>query len=603
MRSRASAALVPRLGSIRSRARRAARAARAGSTRSRASAAPGSSSRASATPGRKVRRPRLLLAGSVVAVTAAGAVAAAVAAIVLLSSAASEPAPATGAAAIVPGDALAYVHESIDGARPAVKRALALSARFPAYPLLSAAVMGRIGAIAGGTGSVDFATEIRPWLGREAALALLNTPTATAGSLIVLDVSDRRRAQAFLSRAGAFADGTHGGVRLLRYAAGTEAAFVGHYLALGQRASVRAAIDVAAGRSPSLAAEASYRRAADGEPADRVIDAYASVAGVRRVLASRGGLPGALGVLLYKPALLGSAVSVSATAGGARVRVHSALDPKLSQLGGSGSGGFVPSLQRTIPAGSTLMLDLTGLDRIAPRVLGAGAAGGLGRQIGPLLRHLGTGLSAEGVGVRGIVSIFDGETAVALVPAAPPPRPAGRAPAAAPAGAPALVIVARAPDEQRTRTELAALEAPLAQLFPLPASGPGRAPEFNDRLVAGITAHQLALEPGLEFDYAVFDGLVIVSTSLDGIAGVVHHAHALVDDPAYRSTLGASPERVTSLLFLDFSQLLRLGDQTGLTRSAGYRALRPDLEKIRAVGLRSRSGKADSTAELFLQVP
>jgi hypothetical protein len=60
---------------------------------------------------------------------------------------------------------------------------------------------------------------------------------------------------------------------------------------------------------------------------------------------------------------------------------------------------------------------------------------------------------------------------------------------------------------------------------------------------------------------------------------------------------------VTSVLFLDFSQLLRLGEQTGLTRSAQYNALRPDLQKVRAVGLSSTSGETDSTAELFLQIP
>jgi hypothetical protein len=44
-----------------------------------------------------------------------------------------------------------------------------------------------------------------------------------------------------------------------------------------------------------------------------------------------------------------------------------------------------------------------------------------------------------------------------------------------------------------------------------------------------------------------------------------------------------------------------LGEQTGLTGSATYRAFQGDLDKIRAIGLSSTGGKADSTAELFLQ--
>jgi hypothetical protein len=73
--------------------------------------------------------------------------------------------------------------------------------------------------------------------------------------------------------------------------------------------------------------------------------------------------------------------------------------------------------------------------------------------------------------------------------------------------------------------------------------------------------------------------------------------------PIHRATVGGGRKRLTSLLFLDVSQLLSLGEQTGLTRSAWYQALRPDLHKVRAIGLSSTSGEADSTAELFLQIP
>jgi hypothetical protein len=60
---------------------------------------------------------------------------------------------------------------------------------------------------------------------------------------------------------------------------------------------------------------------------------------------------------------------------------------------------------------------------------------------------------------------------------------------------------------------------------------------------------------------------------------------------------------VTSLLFLDFSQLLSLGEQTGLVHGSFLRRLTPDLEQIRAAGASSTSGEADTTAELFLQIP
>ena len=175
-------------------------------------------------------------------------------------------------------------------------------------------------------------------------------------------------------------------------------------------------------------------------------------------------------------------------------------------------------------------------------------------------------------------------------------------------GLPALRLAGRATIITRTgnalaaNEELGALEAPLAQLF-APGSGPGQTPLFNDRQVAGITAHQLSLGAGLQLDYAVFRGLVVVSTSLSAISAVIARTRTLGDEPGFRAVAGAHQQRVGSLLFLDFSQLLSLGEQMGLTHSARLSALGPDLEKISAVGLTSTSGKTDTTAELFLQIP
>jgi hypothetical protein len=167
---------------------------------------------------------------------------------------------------------------------------------------------------------------------------------------------------------------------------------------------------------------------------------------------------------------------------------------------------------------------------------------------------------------------------------------------------PALLIITHTADQSAVRLRLAALELPLEQLFPAGSGTSGQAPVFTDHQVRGITIHQLALAPGLDLDYAVFDGLVVVSTGLDAISQVVQRSHTLAGDSSYGEVASDGPAQVTSLLFLDFSQLLSLGEQTGLTRGATFHALAPDLQRIRAVGLRSTSGKTDSTAELFLQI-
>jgi hypothetical protein len=501
------------------------------------------------------------------------------------------PPPATGAAAVVPADALAYVHLSIDPSRLGVKRALAVAARMPGLPSLAATLAARLGALGRGGDTIDFARDVQPWLGKEAALALLDTSTSTAGALIVLDVSDRPRATAFLLKSGATGFGSYRGVPLYTRSPSTELAFVSHYLVIGQAASVHAAIDVAAGGAPSLEHDPTYERAAAGEPDGRVLDAYASAAGVRRVLASQGGLAGALGALLYQPALSGVTASVSAAAPGLRITIHSALEPSLAGLGSS-ARTFTPTLEGQLPAGSLLALDTDGLDRLAPKVLSAGTTGGLAGGVGTLLARLGAALSSEGVNVSQLRSLFDGEAAFAIAPGL---GPGGSA------TSPGLIIVARVPDEQRAQTLLASAELPLALLVRAPNTA--QTPAWSDRTVGGVTAHQLSLPGRPEIDYAVFRGLVVISTSLDGIAAVAAGRATLSSSGSYRLALADRPSRVTSLLFLDFSQLLKLGEQTGLIGGARFTQLRGALQTIRAVGLVSTGGEADSTAELSLQIP
>jgi hypothetical protein len=212
--------------------------------------------------------------------------------------------------------------------------------------------------------------------------------------------------------------------------------------------------------------------------------------------------------------------------------------------------------------------------------------------VATLLARLGAALSSEGVDVAALRSLFDGESAFAVAPGLG---------ARGAATSPGLVIVSRVADEPRARRLLASAELPLALLLRPPDSD--ATPSWTDRSVEGVSAHQLALANRPEIDYAVFRGLVVVSTSLAGIAAVARDPHPLSASPAFRATLPIRPSRVTSLLFLDFSQLLSLGEKAGLIGGGRFAQLRGALAKIRAVGLVSTSGEDDSTAELSLQIP
>lgn len=536
----------------------------------------------SAPPEAVVRRRRLL------ALAALGVVLALASAGLLVLRGSGQPPPATGAARLVPADALAYVHLSTDPSRPAVQAAGRVARRFPDYPLLYAAIMNRLGAtLGGGASTFNFGRDVRPWLGQEAALAMVGSSGAVQ-TVLVLDVRDRARARAFLTSEGAAPAGGYDGATLLAYPSGSELAFVGHYLVAGPDTGVRAAIDAARGRTKSLAHDPAYARAAASEPADRTLDAYLPAAGVQRLLGSRTGVLGAIAVMLGRPGIEGTALSLSPTSGGVRVLVHS-----VSAAGAKGAGArsFTPTLQSVLPSGSTVMLDFDGLDHAAPQLLRAGAVAGIGANIGILLSRLGVALTSQGVNVRSVLSIFDGETAVAL----------------SPGPSPALLILARPRNETAAREELASLETPLTALFsPSSSAAAGQIPELADVQVDGVTVHEVQLGAGLQLDYGVWNDLVVVSTSLRAIADVATRTRALAGEAAYRAVISdaahpAGP--VSSLVFVDFNRLLQLAGNLGLTSGTRTRELLPDLSKIRTVGLSSKSTNRDTTTELTLEIP
>ncbi|MBJ7520728.1 MAG: DUF3352 domain-containing protein [Solirubrobacteraceae bacterium] len=101
----------------------------------------------------------------------------------------------------------------------------------------------------------------------------------------------------------------------------------------------------------------------------------------------------------------------------------------------------------------------------------------------------------------------------------------------------------------------------------------------------------------------VVDGRVIVSTSAAGLSAAKDPDPPLSESEIFQKAVGDSDIGVSSLLFLDFTQLLRLGEQTGLRDNREYLAVAPDLERVRAVGVSSTSEEGASNAEIFFLIP
>ena len=103
--------------------------------------------------------------------------------------------------------------------------------------------------------------------------------------------------------------------------------------------------------------------------------------------------------------------------------------------------------------------------------------------------------------------------------------------------------------------------------------------------------------------FAVADGKLFLSTSAQGIDAARAPKRSLAGTDAFRTVLGKRPARVTSLVFLDFSQLLRLFGQAGFLADPAVARTQSDLRKVRAVGAVSSVQGNISTTELFLQIP
>lgn len=318
--------------------------------------------------------------------------------------------------------------------------------------------------------------------------------------------------------------------------------YVGKFLAIGQPESLNAATKLQqAGGKGSLAQAAGPKQELAALPEDRVVDGWLSADGLRRLLAPQGGLLGAAGVLFDQATLKGAAFGLSAKGDQAKLTVKSQLDPSLK---GSSDAGFKPfkaTLAADVPADAMAYLGVSNLAPALQRLLAA--AGSSSATITQLAGSL------DGP----LLKAFPGEAAVILTEATP---------------APILTILAHAKDEAAANKALAGLPAAVRKTL----------------------------------STAVWDGKVAVSTSPKGIAAVKGGGKRLTDTENWRKAVGNHPDLLSSLLFLNFTRLLKLGEATGLGDSSAYQAARADLQKVQAIGASTTGNDSESTAEISLLV-
>jgi hypothetical protein len=493
---------------------------------------------------------RLVLAGSIALLVAILAVA--------VNAAYIAPGPGGDAARLVPATALAFVRLSTDRDDPAARRLARLAPRIPGYLAVRDAALT---AVSPAPGAFDLRRDVRPWLGDEAAVALLDLGGGRFGSLVLAEVRNRPRAEALLQRVAGERPATRYGATVVRRFGTNAAAFVRGFLVAGPVLAVERAIDVASGDARPLAGSPPFERALAG--ARRPAEAYLSARGLRGFVRARGGIVGAIAAALDHPRVQGLGAALGADTRGLRVRLRRV---------GTGGPQVTPALAERVPGGAIALLAGADLRAALAAAQRAGA--------GPTLDSVRTTLR-EGASLdldRGVIGRLDGGFAAWLAP--------GDA-------APVIGLAARTSDPRGVRDALARLQIPVAQAFAEDADAPR---VFSARKVGRADAFTLEVSDGFAPTYAVTGDTVVAATSPAGVEAFLdRRIPRLARAPVFRSALPDLPSRVESLGFIDVRQLLALGAQTGLT--AG------DFRPVRAASAVTQREEDDTTAELFFEIP
>jgi uncharacterized protein DUF3352 len=498
-----------------------------------------------------------------------------VGAIVLVASLAGGSEDGRGddeAVRLVPSSALVYVHARVEPNSDQWRYAGEVVRKLPTLNQLRRRVLA---GLARGGPPLDFDVSVRPWIGDEAALALL-PEGRQANSLILLRVADQARARSFLRGAGRPREEQHGGVTVRSYG-DLATAFVGDFLAIGRPSLVRAAIDTRGHRS--LADESLFHDTVDRlQTEDPLAYGYAPQQGVSRLLRRQGGLVARVGGLLDRPGLRAAAASVHAERGGLRASVSSTLIP----TSGKEVAGFEPTLVSQIPAGTIAYLGARGLDSIFDQLAQIGAAGSVERVLG---RELGS------VGRRSLLKalqpLLGHESALVVTP---------------PASLPVISVIVANTSRKEGGEVVLALQPLLAQLLKTPSDA-GQVPTLEPRRIGGVEAFTLRVSPSLELTYAAFADKLVVSTSPEGVRQLLGRGPSLEDNRSFAPGLRDFLQRPSSVVFLDLRRLTALAERAGLGDTPDYRAVQQDIERVGAVSAVTASQRSAQTAEIFLEVP
>jgi hypothetical protein len=509
--------------------------------------------------------------------------------------------PADDAIHLVPDDALGYLHVNLDPDSEQYEKAGEIADRIPT---IADQVTSRLLARVPGPGGrpPDFASDIGPWFGGQAALAIVPAGGKAAEEVQLLQVRDDDAAREF---ADSVATGTpqtthYRDVPVSVDRRGLATALVGGFLAIGRESGVRDVIDAqsAASGTGSLADEPAARAARDALPDDRLGDAYLSPDGIDRLVGNPRGPLATLDAAVDPTASDGVALALVAGDAGIELDIRSELDEARAKAQPgffAAFPSFEPTLTDSLPSaslayvgmadpGSTLASLIEQASADQPGL--AAAVAGLVKQVKQLGK---VDLETD------LLPSLGGEAAFALQPA-----PGGGGKKAVPTpGVPYLEFLSSGIDAERAGPALAGLQAPIADALN-PSSG--QAPTFSQHNSGGVTAHSVRLSPTVDLTYAIAGSVLLIATDPVAVKQLTDESGGLVDDDVFKEATAGLPESVSLLSYFNLDGLLTLGEQAGLAQDPAYEAFAPELRKLRALGLAVRQSPSELATDVRLIV-
>jgi Protein of unknown function (DUF3352) len=483
------------------------------------------------------------------------------------------------AIALVPPNALLYAHLEVHRGSSQWRNARRALTRLTSLARLRDQTLG---GLAAGRTPRQLDAELKPWLGGEAALALLPSGRQ-ATSLVLLEVGNLQRAKSFLAGAGRSRIELYRNIRVRIYKT-LSAAFIGDFMAIGRLFNVHAAIEAHFGRG--LSDDAVFRQARDRLNLDGpLLYAYSPGDGVRRLLARQKGLVGRIGGLLTRPALRGAAAAVRFERSGLRASVATVDYPKLAGAIDN-DPAFEPQLPRSVPDDAIAYYGVEGVTRLSRRLdaISGGSTSALTRGIEQVRRSLGRG--GRRALARALAPLDRREAALVVTP---------------PDDSPTVSLVVNDTTQRDGGDVLLALQPLLSRV--VQSTRGGQASTLVPGNVGSIDTLTLRLNPDLALTYASLGDRIVVSTDPEGVRQISTAEHTLAGSGAFAPGMRDLLKQATSVIFLDLHRLSSLVERAGLGTTPEYQAIKPDLARIGTVSVITQSQRSSQTAQVFVEVP